>query len=415
MLEGTEPRTRETPAADAAGLLVRIGFGILVLIAPFAALFSRRSFVVLVPVGALLIAVAALVNDGGAYLKRLRAALLSPIGVVCLLFSLWVLLSLAWAPFPGAAAERAFRMFGNMALATAVCAALPERMRSSNLNLMSLGVAAATVTLVAVTIVGTLSDRFLANPEAPTLPRAAIAAGVLVWPALAWTITRGRDIEGLLLIAACGVAALASGSGAAAVVLFTALFVFLAARANTAATGKALAGFWAAVIMLAPMLPPAARFLAAANQLAPSHFLSQIGYWAGVMAQQPVRLITGHGYDTLNRARAAGLVDPQAPTGMLPELWYDLGIAGALGLAAAVYLGLNALTRLPVHVAAAAMAVVSSVLTFLILDATATQQWWLSIVSVAAITMVAVLHGQYRTRRPAASVRTRRIGIGTSR
>ena len=414
-MEGQETRPRETPATDAAGLLVRIGFGILVLIAPFAALFSRRSFVVLVPVGALLIAVAALVNDGGLYMRRLKEALLSPIGVVALLFGLWVLLSLAWTPFPGAAAERALRMFGNVALATAVCAALPDRMRSSNLNLMSLGIAAATVTLVAVTIVGSLSTRFLANPEAPTLPRAAIAAGILVWPALAWTITRGRDLEGLLLIAACGVAALASGSGAAAVVLFTALFVFLAARANASATGKALAAFWAGVVMLAPLAAPAARFLAEASQLSASHIFSQIGYWAGIIAQQPVRLLTGHGSDTLNRAKAAGLIDPQAPSGMLVEVWYDLGLPGALGVACALYLALRALALLPVHVAAAALAVVSSVITFLIIDSTATQQWWLSIVSVAAITMMAVLHGQHRTRRPAASVRTRRIGISTGR
>jgi hypothetical protein len=400
----------DNPAADAAGLLLRIGFAVLVLAAPFAALFSRRAFVVLVPVGALLILVAALVKDPRAYVQKFRDVLLSPVGLIVVAFCTWMVMSLAWTPFPATAAERAFRTLGNAFMAVAVCTALPERMRSSNLNLMSLGIALATVALVLGALVGSgLLNMF--SMEGPMFSRAAIAAGVLVWPALAWTITRGRDMEGLLLIAACGIAAIASTSTAAAVVLFAALLVFLLVRTNIA-SAKVLSLLWAAVIVLAPALALLARFVSTQLMLAPGHLITQAGLWADVIAQQPVRLLTGHGFDTLQRARSAGLVGSEAPLGLLPELWYDLGALGAVGLAAAVFLAMRQLARAPTPIAAASLAVVSAILLFLIIDSTATQQWWLSITVVAAITMTAVHHGQYRTRRPRASFAGIRIGSG---
>lgn len=399
-----------SPAADAAGLLLRIGFGILVLAAPFAALFSRRAFVVLVPIGALLIVVSAFINDARAYIARLRGVAASPVGLILVGVGLWVVMSLAWAPFPGEAAERAFRTLGNALMAVAVCLALPERMRSSNLNLMSLGIALATTALVLGALIGSgLLKAF--SMEGPTFARAAIAAGVLVWPALAWTITRGRDIEGLLLIAACGTAAIASGSTAAAVVLFVALLVFLLVRANPASV-LAMSWFWATVIVTAPILAITARSVANMLALGSNNLITKAGLWADIVMQQPVRLLTGHGFDTLQRARAAGIVKSDMPLGLLPELWYDLGALGAAALAAAVFLSMRQLVRASPPVAAASLAVISAILLFLIIDPTATQQWWLSICVVAAITMTAVNHGQYRTRRPRATLAGIRIGAG---
>lgn len=407
-MDGQETSLRDDPAADAAGLLIRIGFGILVLIAPFAALFHRQSFVVLAPVGMLLITISAFVDDTGRYLAELRRAFLSPLGLVILGFCLWTVLSLLWTPFPAGAAERAFRTFGNMAITTAAYVALPSRMRLSNLNLLSLGIAIAVVLLIAGAIFGPSFLQFISHPRGPTLSRAAIAAGVLVWAALAWSITRGRDIEGIALIAAGGVAAMTSGSIAAAVVLFTGLLVFLAARVKPLASANALAAFWAGIILLAPLFALVARFLSEASQLGTSSILSQIGTWANVIGQQPARLLTGHGFDTLQRARTAGLVDPLAPGGLLPELWFDLGLPGALGLAVAVFLALRAMAHAPAHVTAAALAVVSSILVFMIIDPTSTQPWWLSVCVVAVVTMAAVQRGQYRTRRPRAAIGDRR-------
>ena len=52
------------PAADSAALLRRLGFAILMLAVPVSALFARRAIVVLVPVGIILLVIAAALDGG---------------------------------------------------------------------------------------------------------------------------------------------------------------------------------------------------------------------------------------------------------------------------------------------------------------------------------------------------------------
>jgi hypothetical protein len=411
-MEGTERKQHESPAADAAGLLLRIGFAILVMAAPVAAIFSRRAFVVLVPVGAFLIIIAALINDPGEYFARARHAFASVVGLWCLALAVWILASLLWTPFPGGASERSFRLLGNVALATTVALALPVRMRTSNLHLMSIGAALATLALVLVAILGPGTIGILSNQEAPTLGRAATAISAMVWPAVAWTISRGRDHQGMALIGACGLAIFASGSMDAGVVLGTAMLVFLLARINAARASRILAIFLSLLVLLAPVVAMLGRILSEALRLAPGHVLTGIGLWVRTILDAPLRLITGHGFDTLYRARAVQVVDARAPAGLLSETWYDLGILGAVMLAAILYFGIRALSRLVPHVAAAALAGVAGIVVFMVIDPTATQAWWLSVCVVVSIMMVAVNNGQHRTVRPSAVIEPKRIRIG---
>jgi len=410
-MEGPDRRAHDSPAADAAGLLLRIGFGILVMAAPVAAIFSRRAFVVLVPVGAFLIVISALIADAGQVFRKGRDLLASTVGLAALAYALWLLLSLLWTPFPGTSAERAFRLLGNVALACAVVMALPQRMRTTNLHLMSIGVAFATLALVVVSVLGPGTFRFLANSEAPTLGRAAIAISAMVWPAVCWTNTRGRDQQGVALIAACGIAILASGSMDAAIVLVTAMLVFLAARVNAPRAARLLSGVLALAVLLAPALALLGRLASEALKLSPGHVLSAIGVWLGPIGDKPVKLITGHGFDTLYRARAVHLVDARAPAGLLSEVWYDLGLPGAVILAAVLFFGLRALARLAPHVCASALAVSSAIFVFMVIDPTATQAWWLSVCVVVSVMMVAVNNGQHRTARPAATIEPRKLRL----
>lgn len=400
-MESMDRRTTDSPAADAAGLLLRIGFAILVLVAPVAAVYSRRAFVVLVPVGSLLIAGSALVLDAGGFMRRIRNALVSPVGVAVLMFFFWLILSLAWTPFPGAAFERGFRTLGNVFLALVVASALPERMRASNLNLMTIGVAVATLALSLSVVAGPFV-RLTQNPEAPTFARAAVAASVMVWPALAWTFIRGRDWQGLLLVAVSGLACAVSGSTDAAITLVCALLVFMAARASAQRTAMALSWLLPAMVLLAPAFAFVARSVSEMSALPSRHVLSEIGLWASQIALEPVRLLTGHGFDTTHRAQIAGLVNPAAPDGLLPMLWYDLGLPGALLLAVATHAGFRVFARQSQALAPAVLAVVVACFVFSMLDPTATQAWWLSVSVVVSVMLVAVRNGQYRTVRPSA-------------
>lgn len=405
-MERKTEKLPDSPAADAAGLLLRIGFGLLVMVAPVAALFSRRAFVVLVPVGALLLGAAALLREGSGLAHRLREALFSPIGMTALGCAIWCILSLAWTPFPGPAGERLLRTLGIAAMALVVVGALPIRMRATNLHLMTLGVAAATLALIVAAILGPSALRFLRDPETPTLGRAAAAAGVMVWPAVAWTLTRGRDGQAFSLIAVCGVAIAASGSLDAALVMILSLAVFLGARSLPSLTGRALSLAFPAAVMLTPAFAFAARALARMLGLRPDHDITELGFWADVIAAQPARLVTGHGFDTALRARLAGMVNPNAPGGLIPDVWYDLGLLGAVGLALALFLLFRSLATLPQPVASSALAVATAVTAFAIMDPTALQVWWLNVVVIAALMLVAVENGQYRTSRPAAAMQS---------
>jgi hypothetical protein len=137
-----------------------------------------------------------------------------------------------------------------------------------------------------------------------------------------------------------------------------------------------------------------------------------MGLWVRPIADAPLRLVTGHGFDTLYRARAVQVIDPRAPAGLLSEAWYDLGILGVIMIAAIIYFGIQALVRLVPHVAAAALAVIAGIFVFMVIDPTATQAWWLSVCVVVVIMMVAVTNGQHRTIRPSAVIEPKRIRIG---
>ncbi len=410
-IETRETRSYDSPAREAAGLLLRIGFGLIVLVAPVAAVYSRRSFAVLVPIGSFLIIVSALVLSGEGFFRRVRAMFSAPLGLVALLLALWLMLSLVWTPFPASAAERAARSLGNGLLALAVAAALPERMRASNLHLMSIGVALATLALSITALIAPFSAAAVNDPEAPTFGRAAVAANVMVWPAVAWTFMRARHWQGIALIVVSALATASSGSLDAAVSLVAALLVFLAARANAPLTGRTMAIATATATVLAPLVAIGARTLRQSLALAPENLISQIGLWADEFLKEPARLLTGHGFDATYRAQLAGMINPNGPDGILPMLWFDLGLPGAVLLAALLYGAFSALRMMGQPLAQTGMAVLTAATVFAFLDPTAMQAWWQSVLIVAGMMMVAVHNGQYRTARPAAAVRAPEMPI----
>ncbi|WP_421021913.1 hypothetical protein, partial [Klebsiella pneumoniae] len=70
---------------------------------------------------------------------------MSPAFLAGLLIVAWAALSLVWTPFPGPAMERLANLVATIALTLLAYFALPDRMRSANLYLLPLGVAAAAI------------------------------------------------------------------------------------------------------------------------------------------------------------------------------------------------------------------------------------------------------------------------------
>jgi hypothetical protein len=133
------------PTADAAKLFRRIGFATLALALPLAALVSRRAGVVLAPIGVGLLVAAMVMEQPLGFARSLRATLTSHAGFLLTALTGWIVLSATWSPFAGAATEKAMNIVFAVALGVMGAAALPERMRASNLNLIALGVGAASV------------------------------------------------------------------------------------------------------------------------------------------------------------------------------------------------------------------------------------------------------------------------------
>ena len=396
------------PALDAAALLRRIGFFGLFVILPVLAQVARRASVILAPIAVVLLVIASAIDRRQRPvrpgLSRLATA---PAFLAGLLVVAWSALSLAWTPFLGPAAERLANLVATVGLALLAYVALPDRMRSANLYLLPLGVIAGAI----VAIVLGLFGAHMAPPgteEDGALDRGLILLILMVWPALAWLRSRRREREalGLALLVAVALTVQPNGTQIAALSVGALAFALASFRPRL---GTALTAATAALLLaLAPLLPFLARPVAAAlfGPLAPG--VLSLKSWQKVVTTEPVRLITGHGFETALRGRLVGLVPANAPTTVLFEFWYELGIVGALAAALALYASIRRAGRDVPALVPGAMACFASAFTVACLGVGLTAIWWLTALAIAAVVFVAVERGQFRTSRPKVA-RMRRV------
>lgn len=386
------------PAADAAALLRRLGFATLVVALPIAALVTRRGVVVLAPIGIVLLALAALL-DGE---HRRLARSLSPIvgtrtGLAGLVGLGFAVLSLAWTPFPVQAADRATSLLATLALGLVGYCALPDRMRSANLYPLAIGVAAAA----SIAVVMLLVAPWPAWDEATeTLDRGIVALTLLSWPAAAWLHSRGRDLEAMGMVLVVAVACGLAPTHLAFSGFVTGAIVYLVAASRLSIAGRLVAGAAAAALLLAP------AFVLA---LGPHLGLPSLEAWRGMILADPLRLVTGYGFETALRGRGVGLVPEGAPGSSLFEIWIDFGLVGAVALAtlvAGAALGLARAeaqaARAHAQVAPGALAGLACAFAIFVAGLGPTQMWWVTTLVVAAIAFTAVERGQFRTQRPKA-------------
>lgn len=388
------------PALDAAALLRRVGFFGLFVLLPVLAQVARRAAVILAPIAAVLLIIASAIDRRQRPLRpSLSRLLTAPAFLAGVLVLLWSTLSLAWTPFLGPATERLANLLATVALALLGYFALPDRMRSANLYLLPLGVLAGAI----VAIVLGVSGAHIApagTEDDGALDRGLILLILMVWPALAWLRSRRRDREALglaLLVAvaltvqpdATQIAALAVGALAFALTSFRpAMGVALTATAS------------AALLAVAPLLPFLARPIGAALFGPVSPGVLSLKSWQKVVTTEPVRLITGHGFETALRGRLVGLLPANAPSTALFEFWYELGIVGALAAAFTLYASIRRSGRDAPALVPGAMACFASAFTIACLGVGLTAIWWLTALAIAAVVFVAIERGQFRTSRP---------------
>jgi hypothetical protein len=390
------------PARDAAGLLRRLGFLILLVVVPVAALVARRAVVILAPIALVLLVLAAALDGQH---RALRPVLARFAGARMALSGLlavgWCALSIAWTPFPGPAAERLANVLAAVALTLAGYLALPDRMRSANLYLIPIGVAAAAMTAVLVGLFGGAALRAGLEDDG-AFERGLTLLALLAWPAIAWLRSRGRDLEslGLAVLVALALVLAPRATPLLAMALGATAFAATAwrPRIGVAATAWAAAG----ILALAPLLPFVLQPIARA-MVGPLHPLAQsLGAWRRVVTSEPLRLITGHGFETALRSRLIGMIPGNAPASLPFELWYELGIVGALGTAAALALAVRAAGRDGTALVPGAMAAFATAFAIACLGVGMTVMWWFTSLAMLVLVFVTVERGQFRTQRPKA-------------
>jgi hypothetical protein len=387
------------PSADAAAMLRRLGFAILFFAVPLAALFTRRALVVMAPLAVILLVLASVLDGSARHawdkLTRLAA---SPGGVAGLVLLIWAGLSLLWTPFLPQASERLLNITGMILMGLGGYLAVPERMRSANLYLLPVGVGLAA--LIAIPLAITRGSRF--DPEGLSLERGMLMLVLLLWPAIAWLHSRGRNLEALGLALAVAVCSLLTRDGLPLYGLAAGAIVFVITAWNPA-FGSRLTGFvMAGLLLFAPVLPfilgPVATSLLGAS----SPMVLGLEAWRKIILDEPLRLLTGHGLETALRGRFFGLVPPSAPSTLLFEIWYELGLVGAVAGSVLLYQAVVGAKSHRATVAPGIMAAFACTYALGCLGIGTTQVWWFTALVVLVLIFVAIERGQFRTKRPKA-------------
>jgi hypothetical protein len=399
MTEEVRPTsTALDPASDAAAMLLRLGFAIFALVMPSATLMSRWVIVVLVPIGAVLIILSALIKDDPARIWRSTIeALLSIAGLTAVLLAIWALVSLGWTPVPGEASEKLLKALGILALGLLAVVALPRRMRATNLHLITIGVAIGALLILLASLGNLLGVKLLVVPAA-TPGRVAVMLTVLVWLGAGWMLIKDRPKLAVALVVLVSFAIAFGPTRDAILPLLVSIVVVGAAWNAPERVGRVLAVLAATLVLSAP-------FLALAASVLPQSFgLGALGGWGALIAAEPLRILTGHGYDAAAVARTAGVIPEGLLFSLIGDFWFDLGLLGALAIAGLSFLAFRVLAELGLELAPVALGSLSAGFVYALVERGSTQTWWLNAMTVATIVLVSLGRGRYRTVRPRAGI-----------
>ncbi len=389
-------RPADDPAEEASRLLLRLGVFLLFVISLLAPILARQTIYILLPIGAALLLLAASLNPDSRAGSSLRALIAAPPVWAALLLAVWAGMSLLWTPFDGPA-ERFAKAAATMGLVAAATGLMPLRTKTSNLNLLPIGVAIAAGALVAITLLMapkyTVEDILDVGP----LGRAGLGLVLLVWPAMGALAVRGRWIMaaglGLATIVACALAKAPNALPA----LFGGALVFAAAfgRARPASVGLAL--LMTAIVLLAPLTALLTHLAWPAN---PPHFFRHLAFWGQMITRDGLRTLIGHGFGAASWGVLGGYLTPATPRSLIFQIWFDLGAIGAGALSLV-------LARASLEVGQARPALAPFLLGGLgagfmicLLGPAAEQLWWVTLAGLDAIAFALVMRGQFRKRRP---------------
>ena len=390
------------PAVEASRLLARLGYVVLALGAPAAEALSPQAIFLFFPIGAALLLVSSALDPAPGFVANLKWAAFTPLTWVVLGLIGWAAVSLAWTPFPGDGVLHWLKLAATILVTLLAIASSREHMRAADLYMFPIGV---LIAMIAMLVAAAARREHLAFAF-PDFDHSGVALVILLFPAMGCLAVRGRNGLARLLMILALAFTFAIGVPATAAALLVGVTALSFAISDAERTVVDLGIAAAALIVLAPIIPALAPTLAhwfAGADLAdlPEPFHS-LGVAADIVLRDPARLLTGRGFDAAIKGMEAGLIPERIPRVALFEIWYELGIVGALLGAAAAWLGFRALGRSGERAAPYLIAALAADIALGFLANDFSQMWWVILLGVSAISASAAVRSQYRTRRPMA-------------
>ncbi len=387
-------------AVDASRFISRIGYAVLGVGAPVAVVLHPLGLFVIFPIGVALILMAAALEAGPGFLERLARPLGIPAFLALLAGLAWAILSILWTPYPVAAAQQALKI-GLLTVATLLAVSAPrENASATDLYLFSIGVVCGMATMAA----RGLSEILARAVDDGRLAAGAIAIAVLLFPAIGGLTARGRNgLARLLMIVALSFAYV-DGYSPLTVALFAGFVALSFSLSDMARTARELAWGVAAVLLLSPLIPALAPtvsawvFHARLASLPPPY--APLSVAADIFTHHKLRLITGHGFETVAGGIRSGILPANTPQALAFTVWYELGVIAALLAAAGLWFAFRDLVKAPPRLAPYMAAALSAIATLAFLNVDFVDMTTLTLIAVAIISTDVAARSQYRTRRP---------------
>jgi hypothetical protein len=394
-------RNIDDPSEEAARLLSRLGLILLFVISQVAPIVARQTIYFLLPIGAVLLLLSASLTPEPGRLKELRDLALKPPVIAAIFFVAWTALSLAWTPFSAGPAERFAKSSATLALVAVACGLLPERTKTSNLNLLPIGAGLAAVALAVVALNMPSHSNPAIDLDIGPLQRAGLGLALLVWPALGALAVRGRWYWAAALALATLVACRLSQAPHMLPALGVGTLVFAASFGRTKAAAKVLAYVAAGVILLAPLAAILVHLIFGAQ--APP-LAKPLAVWGVILANDGARVLTGHGFGAAIYGILGHYLYQATPRSLVFEVWFDLGLLGAAALAAVAARAFIIVGRVRAALAPFLLAGLATGVAISVTGPAAEQLWWLTLAGMDAIAFALVMRGQFRKRRPSLPV-----------
>jgi hypothetical protein len=188
------------------------------------------------------------------------------------------------------------------------------------------------------------------------------------------------------------------------VALFAGFVALSFSLSDMARTARELAWGVAAVLLLSPLIPALAPtvsawvFHARLASLPPPY--APLSVAADIFTHHKLRLITGHGFETVAGGIRSGILPANTPQALAFTVWYELGVIAALLAAAGLWFAFRDLVKAPPRLAPYMAAALSAIATLAFLNVDFVDMTTLTLIAVAIISTDVAARSQYRTRRP---------------